>query len=157
MFIFWNGGNTMSKGQVRDVNIRKMLTEDLNNSKRNLQSVIEELPTNAEDKDIDSIQRLVMEIKNLDKKVSLSNVGTSYKMMDENPSSDSKRNRELRTFDKKMTERSSLIAKATSILYDRILDEDIDNLKMELSQIRKYVVELRNDIEKRDDIIKGVH
>lgn len=134
-----------------------MLTEDLNNAKRNLQSIIQELPVLADDRDMDSIQRLMMEIKNLDKKVSLSNVGTSYRMMDENPSSGSKRNRELRTFDKKMTERSSLVARATSILYDKVLDMKIDDLRMEVSQIRKYVVDLRNEIEKRDDIIKGVN
>ncbi len=146
----------MSSGEVRDVNVRKVMTEDLSSARRNLQTFIEFLPSDADTAIMDSVQRLLLEIRGLDKKVSLSETGGKYRWSDENPSTGKLRLKKLRSFDRKLAERSSLIVKATSILNDRVLDNDVEDPRMELNKLRKYVVDLRNDIEHRADIVKGV-
>ena len=146
----------MSTGEVRDVNIRKVLTEDLSGARRNLQSFIEFLPSDSDTEIMDSVQRLLLEMRGLDKKVSLAETGGKYRWSDENPSSGKLRVKKLRSFDRKLADRSSLIVKATSILNDRVLDDEVKDPRMELSKLRKYVVDLRNDLDHRADIVKGV-
>ncbi|MFW3146981.1 MAG: hypothetical protein ACMUIE_09240 [Thermoplasmatota archaeon] len=145
----------MTIGQERDVNIRKVISEDLNNTRRNLQQFIEFLPSDYQEDTIDTVQRLLLDLRNLDKKINLSPVGDTYKLKLD-PTREALMNRELRTFDKELSHKSSVLAKATSTLNDMMLDGKVKNITMELNKIRKYVSDLRNDVEHRDDIIKGV-
>ena len=83
-------------------------------------------------------------------------MGNSYKVK-KDPPKEALINKKLRSYDKTMTKKSSILVKATSTLNDRYLDGKINDIPMEINKIRKYLNDLRNDIEHREDIIKGVN
>jgi len=141
---------------MRDINIRKVLNEDLGNTRRNLQALSEYMPADVDVGIMDALQRLIMDIQSLDKKVTLSPVGAKYLTGDGRYDADRETNRKLRSFDRRLTERSSILVKATSALNDRYLDDQIGDPMMELNKIRKFLTDLRNDVEHREDMIKGV-
>jgi hypothetical protein len=149
------GGFDLTKGQDRDVNIRRVLCEDLNNTRRNLQELNELVNSERDENIIDSIHRLLLDIRNLDKKISLSPVGEAYILKKDIPK-EATINKKLRTYDKEMTQKSTILVKATSTLNNRYLDGKIKDLPMEMNKIRRYLNDLRNDFEHREDIIKGV-
>jgi len=63
-------------------------------------------------------------------------------------------NKELRTFDRNAMNKYSVLVKATSTLNDLYLDGKVKNISLEINKLSKYINDLRNDVEHRDDIIK---
>lgn len=128
----------------------------MDKSKTNINSLIRTLPRGSDPKTVESIKDILTEIELFQKDIELSPSGRKYSIFDENSSPGYLKKKKVLKLDEKLFTDSENLTNATSILYDRSIEGPIKDIVKEINKMKKYLIDLKNTVSDRDNLLKGV-
>jgi hypothetical protein len=149
-------GYVEGKRKEDDLAIKRKIMDEIKKSRSNLTNIMEEFNDQRNSKAVEAAKGVIDELDIFNTDVDLSEAGHRYPFFSIQNTANKSQLEKLVEFDRSLITTMENVAKATEVMNNRILDDQLPNADRELKKIKQYVTSCRNYYKDRRDFIKEI-
>ena len=149
-------GYVEGKRKEDDIAVKRKVMDEIKKSRTNLTNIMEEFDEKSNSKGVEASKRVIDELDMFHTDIDLSEAGHRYPFFSIQKSANKHQIEKLVDFDKSLITTMENVAKATEILHNNLIDEQVPHPDRELKKIRQYISSCRNYYKDRRDFIKNI-
>lgn len=149
-------GYVEGKRKEDDLAVKQKVMDEIQKSRLNLTNILEEFDEKGDPNAVENTKRVIDELDMFRTDVDLSEAGHRYPFFSIQKTANKHQIEKLVDFDKSLITTMENVAKATGVLNNHLIDEQVPNPVRELKKIRQYISSCRNYYKDRRDFIKHI-
>lgn len=149
-------GYVEGKRKEDDLAVKRKLMDEIQKSRSNLTNILSEFNDRKDKVGMEAAKGVIDELDIFNTDVDMSEVGHRYPFFSIQNTANKGELDKLIEFDKSLITTMENVSQATSMVHDKLIDEQLQYPDRELKKIKQYVTTCRNYYKDRRDFIKQI-